>query len=286
MRLNKSAVTQLISLACLLLMPIFSYASQRAMVTVEKAVIYSDKYMSAPIGYIKKGKVVNIGEIPRNKSQVYPIVVSGKVGYIRAQDVEIAFDSMENGNLTSERFQKIAEPESRVGASLTVAYLNYASQIRIAHEDAEIKNNEVLRWNGVSLKGDKKLDGSRDLQIIVNWLSTNKGKELYEIYEVGAGLAQRIYEKNKFISKLEGQFLAIPFAAYEYKSNYRVNGYGYTLGGALSFIFCLTENWGIEGLGGLYYTKLTGFNNTPEPYKQNDPSFMGIRLGIGINYRY
>jgi hypothetical protein len=41
----------------------------------------------------------------------------------------------------------------------------------------------------------------------------------------------------------------------------------------------------MEAFGGLYYTKLMNFDS-PAPYADISPSFIGNRLGIGLNYTY
>lgn len=260
-------------------------ASQEAIVIKDEAVIYSDKYMSAPLGFVKRGKVVKVGDIPRNKAQVYPIAVSGKIAYIRAVDISLAKESMQSKQLVGERFQTNATKKRDKRSSLSVAYLNYTSQVKLTQTNDTLKDNDIVSWNGVSLKGDKEIDANWDLQILTNFLVGNKDSETFRIYELGAGAANRIFEKSKFLVKLEGQFLAIPFATYSIANDVRVNGYGYTLGGGLNFTYFLGANWGLEGFGGLYYTKLMGFQNMPAPYSVISPSFTGMRLGLGINYR-
>ena len=63
------------------------WAIQDALVIAEQAVIYADEQMSAPVGFVRKGKKIKVGDIPRNRAQVYPIIVSGKIAYIRVIDV-------------------------------------------------------------------------------------------------------------------------------------------------------------------------------------------------------
>ena len=73
-----------------------------------------------------------VGEIPRNKAQVYPIVVSGKVAYIRVNDVTTERESMDTTRLTAERFQKNTAPS--ISGKFAVSYYAFNSTIEIGEE--------------------------------------------------------------------------------------------------------------------------------------------------------
>src|SRR5687768_7328928 len=72
------------------------WASQEAIVTADQAVIYADEQMKSPLGYVKRGKKIKVGEVARNRAQVYPIIVSGKIGYIRVLDVSTERDALDS----------------------------------------------------------------------------------------------------------------------------------------------------------------------------------------------
>lgn len=260
-----------------------SLAAQDAMVLVERAIIYSDKDMTSPIGYISRGKKIVVGEVPRNRAQVYPIVVSGKVAYIRVVDVTTEKESMDATRLTAERFQKTAHPHPE--SKVVVSYFAYDSQISQDVQNGTVTDGDALFWHGFSLKGEVLMKKSFDLQIITNYLFTTEGEEAYRSVEFGAGLGVRLINKKRFLARLEGQFLTVPFSTYSLGSDFRIKSYGYTLGAGLNLTYLMGEHWGLEGFIGRYYTKLFSFD-VPSPYQDTAPSFNGNRLGIGFNYTF
>lgn len=62
-------------------------AAQDAIIRSRQAIIYSDLEKTSPIGYVKRGRKVKVGEIPRAKGTVLPIVVSGRICYIKITDL-------------------------------------------------------------------------------------------------------------------------------------------------------------------------------------------------------
>lgn len=75
------------SILILIFLTFSSMASQIATVKVDKAVVYSDLSLSTPIGYVKRGKKLLVGDIKRNKDRILPIVISGKIAYIKTEDI-------------------------------------------------------------------------------------------------------------------------------------------------------------------------------------------------------
>ena len=259
------------------------WAAQSAIVMSERAVIYADEQMSAPVGFVRKGKKLKIGENTRNKSQVYPIMVSGKIAYIRVVDVNTEKESVDSTVLAAERFQKNTEDEQKTNYS--VSYFNFSSQVSMDKENGGIKDKDSLNWSGVSFRGGAQMSPKWDLDLIFNVMEGKGDIEVFRAVEFGAGGALRIFEKSRFKVKLLGQLLGIPFASYAVKNDIRVNGLGFTTGGGVSLTYKMGKHFGVEGFGGLYYTKLTGFR-AASPYQEVTPSFVGNRLGIGLNYQF
>lgn len=63
-------------------------AAEVAVVVKEKAILYSDMELTIPIGYIRKGKKIKIGKVARKRGTVLPTVASGRVVYIKSDDVQ------------------------------------------------------------------------------------------------------------------------------------------------------------------------------------------------------
>ncbi|WPU63175.1 hypothetical protein [Peredibacter starrii] len=239
--------------------------------------------MTSPIGYISRGKKVKVGEIPRNRAQVYPIVISGKLAFIRVIDVTTEKESMDSTRLSAERFQKSTRKEYK--SKFVVSYLTFLSQVSLENSNSALADGDALQWHGISFKGEAMLWKSWDLQILLNYLQTIKGEETFRIVEFGAGGAYRLIQSSKFLLRLEGQLLAIPFSNYSYGDDFRVNGYGLTTGAGVNANYYFNENWSFEGSLGLFYTKTFGYD-APAPYKTIEPTFMGTRVTLGLSYTY
>lgn len=259
------------------------WAAQDAIVTAERAIIYSDREMTSPIGYIRKGKKIAVGEIPRNKARVYPVVVSGKIAYIRVIDVTTEKESMDSSRLVAERFKKTTLEVKK--SKFVASYFLFNSQITLDKENAGLLDKDSVAWNGVSLKGEVLLKNSWDLQVLLNYMTTKVETEKFNVVEAGIGGAYRFIDMKKLIVRAEAQFLAVPFSSYEVGTDFLVRSYGYTLGAGVNSTYLLTKNWGVEGSLGVYKTHLLKFKS-PEPYNEISPSFLGARFGVGINYSY
>lgn len=259
------------------------WAIQEAMVISDRAVVYADEQMSAPVGFIRKGKKIKVGDIARNRAQVYPIIVSGKVAYIRVIDVNTQKESVDANTLVAERFQQGTQKEYH--SNYSVSLFNYSTQIKLDEQNGELKNKDPVNWIGAGVRGGVTISPRWDLDLMLNYLSGTAEKETYKVVEFGAGGAARIIDMNRFKLRFVAQFMGIPFTSYALGNDFRVNGFGFTTGAGLSATFRIGKYWGLEGFGGMYYTKLTGFK-PPEPYKETNPSFSGTRLGLALNYQF
>lgn len=85
----------------------FLWAAQDAIVKVEQAVIYSDTTMKSPIGFIRKGKRIRVGERALRKGVLLPIIVSRKLAYIKITD--ITFNSHLEATASTKSSKRMAE---------------------------------------------------------------------------------------------------------------------------------------------------------------------------------
>lgn len=262
------------------------WASQEAMVLADRAVIYSDREMTSPIGYVPRGKKLVVGEIARNKGQVYPIVVSGKVGYIRVLDVTTERESMESTRLTAERFMKRTRevPQTK----FVVSYFQFSPTVKIQDEAVNdtLRNDEdPFNMHGASMKAEVLVKDRFDIQLIGNFLAGSKADTRFNIVEAGVGGAFRLLDFKKFLLRAEAQALAVPFSSYEVGNDFRVKSYGYTVGAGVVGTLLFGKHWGLEAFYGLYQTKILGFK-APDPYEDISPTFSGSRMGLGLNFTF
>ena len=267
---------------CLLILSPLTMAAQNALISVDRAVIYADQKMSAPIGFLRRGKSVRIGEIPKNKAQVYPIIISGKVAYIRALDVDVVAQK-KGAEFQTERFQKNTEAEH--SSNYSISFVRFASQISLEKDNGGLKDKDNFDFSGISLYGEAAVSNRFDIDIILNYLEGKNGDEVFRIVEVGGGPAFRILDTHRLKLRWFAHLLLIPFTNYAYGDKFRMNSFGVSGGSGLKFDFYFAENWAVEFTGGVFYTKLLEFD-APKNYQSISPSFMGTRTSIGLNYRF
>lgn len=76
----------LASLLCLLILTPLR-AAQLAIVQSSRAVIYADIELKSPIGYVRKGKQLAVGEVKRRRGEILPVAVNGRIAWVRVQDL-------------------------------------------------------------------------------------------------------------------------------------------------------------------------------------------------------
>ena len=69
-----------------------AHAYKVAVINVPETVVFSDLAMTSPIGFIRGGRVLKVGEKMRMKGTLVPIVVSGRVAYIQVKDLRYVED--------------------------------------------------------------------------------------------------------------------------------------------------------------------------------------------------
>ena len=80
--------------------------AQVGIVQSSKAVIYSDIELKSPIGYVRKGKQLAVGEVKRRRGEILPVVVNGRIAWIRVSDLVLP-----NSQKSFEQDKKITEHE-------------------------------------------------------------------------------------------------------------------------------------------------------------------------------
>ncbi len=68
-------------------------AAQFAVVKRDKAVIYADQNMSSALGYAKRGRKLTVGKKPLKGGKLLRIIVSGKMAYIKRDDLTLEQDT-------------------------------------------------------------------------------------------------------------------------------------------------------------------------------------------------
>ncbi len=99
-------------------------AATWAVVTSERAIIYSDVEMTSKLGYVRKGKKVRVGTVAKNQGQVVPIVVNKRIAYIQLKDLRTVerIDTLKNviSRITKKMDEK--QESKRIGIAAGFHY--------------------------------------------------------------------------------------------------------------------------------------------------------------------
>ena len=66
-----------------------SSATQKAIVISDKAIIYADLVAKTPLGYLKKGQEVLVGEKIKSRNKMMAVALIGQVGWIKKANIRI-----------------------------------------------------------------------------------------------------------------------------------------------------------------------------------------------------
>lgn len=268
----------------LLCLTSWAQASRPAVVIAPKAIIYADQQMSAPVGYVSRGKKIRVGEIPRNKAQVYPVIVAGKVAYIKVSDVSTEMISLDSQKLVAERFRE-KSTKSQSKNFYALSFMNYSSQISFEDEPGELKNNDSVSFTGVNIRGGRLLSPRWDFQLSLNYIRSGDSAERFSLVEFGPSFGFRLIESKRFMLKWVTDLWGIPWGNYELGDLFRINGYGFTAGTGLTANYRFGERFGITLGFGYHHTRLFGLD-LPNPYEKIRPAFTGGRVLAGLSYYY
>ena len=64
-----------------------AHSAQKAWVNTDKAVVYADLNLTTAIGVLRFRKEIMIGSVARRNDSVFPIVVAGKIAYVKKEDL-------------------------------------------------------------------------------------------------------------------------------------------------------------------------------------------------------
>ena len=251
-----------------------SLAAREAIVTSPRAIIYSSANLDGPIGYVSRGKKLKVGEVLKGKAGLYPIVVSNRIAYIRARDIDF---NVEETQAVATRFYQLTR--ENLHKSFSIGFTNYSTSIQ---SDSDVGNFD---WLGYQLKGEVINHNNWGLQILTGGLWATSGEEQFRMIELGVGVSYTFLHLGPFRTSLFGQFLGVPYANYSLGSKFRINGGGFGYGGGISASMDIAKRWGIDGALGIYRTRLMGFD-APEGYEAPDPTFSGSRLVLSAYYRF
>jgi hypothetical protein len=259
-------------------------AGQEAVVIADEAVLFADQTRESPIGFLKKGTKLSVGQVPRNKGQVLPTVLNGKVVYISIEDISTASQLDKPGNLEASRFRDLAEKENT-----SLLSLSYAVQQSIFFKDeaAGVDKDLGFTWNMINLKSVSIEDGRRvgiAAQIAYGQAERASDELKSSRFDIGLGPVLSIVNKKWIKIRLELLFQGSPYFQYEQANDYNESGYAFGSSAQLSWTQFLSKNWGVEFQGGVMAMKVFGLD-MPDPFEDYNPAISAGFVSVGLSFK-
>jgi hypothetical protein len=275
-----------ISVGIMLLMAMeFAWSAQFALVTSEKATIYADINMTAPIGFLSKGKKLKVGEVPRNQGKLLPVIINKKIAYIKIDDLALSY--------SPERLEMIAQKKLRRDDKKN--HYQFSMQYKIQNatmvtsETIGGAKEKTLNFTGFGLKGHIDSKNSKEqFRIGIDYLTGSDGDdEKFRVFTLSPELFYGFFTSEKFNLGLIGALYLSPYAQYELTPLFKVNGTGYGFGAGLASFWNLSPDYKIELNYIFQNMNYTGYN-LPDGISVDSiaPNISGNMISLGLNYSY
>ena len=262
------------------------YSAQWAVITSEKAPVFSDVQMSSVIGFITRGKRVRVGEVPKNKGRVLPLIVNKKIAYIQVDDIAVTTDKDAIYSATKRIQAKMKEKTDEIKISF-VGGVMYAN---VAYDDTE--RNEAsynLAFADLGVRGYyRKLGNLTGIRSGFLYSIGEREDEklswfaLHVDYTLPA-INTQLYDMMFFVGGIIS-----PFVEYEVGDLFDISGYGLGAHGGIDMSFELPGSWSLN-VDGSYFLMKTFDLTLPDNafYGKNlNPLINGIRTTVGFTYTY
>jgi hypothetical protein len=253
------------------------FAAQFAIVKSEKAVIYADHKMTSAIGYIVKGKKIEVGEVARNKGTVLPTVVSGKIVWIQVKDIMTA---REKEHLETVTDKAVRGEQKQRHESVTFGYIysNYA----VASSQEAVTNQ--LTFTGFEIKGHvQKIEEITEIRAGMEYVTGESEKQVMRILNFNVDITYPLLSLGRLVTRGVVGMNFSPYVSYSYDDEFTKNGNGAGIFAGLETSYRFTEKIKLSVDASYQYFQ-TFSMNLPDEFSGADPSLSGVHLLVGFNY--
>lgn len=267
-----------------------AFAAQWAIVSKDKATIYSDQQMTSEIGYVKRGKKIRVGEVARSRGTLLPVVVNKKIAYIKISDIKTDTDEKLIVSATARKRERVikSKKESRLGLS----YTRFLTDI----EALESNESNEFTFNGGALKGYMKENFARtSYSAEIGYMRSidEEVKNEFEIYYLNFDIMFRLIDfDNLQLSVFTGVSL-IPVAQYSYDNLFTTNSAGYGGYGGAELYLGLNNSFGLHARAQYTYIDFVGYKIPKNEFVTDngveatyDPNLSGVSLIGAITYQF
>ncbi len=262
------------------------FAAQWAVVTVEKATVFSDVQMSSVIGFISRGKKIRVGEVPKNRGRLLPVIINKKIAYIQVDDIAITANKDAIYSATKRIQSKMEEKvdEKKLAIYFGTNYSNFDFETAERNEQSYSTLMINLGFRGYY----RKLGDKTGLRSSLNYHTGSKDDE--ELSWVGISvdytwpaLTSKLYDMMFFV----GGTVA-PYVAYKVEDLFEITGTGFGAQAGVDMKFDLPGAWSFNVDGSYSIMKVLEMNLPDNAYYGTsiNPLINSIGTSVAITYEY
>lgn len=271
-------------------------AEQQAIVAVQKAVIYADTALTVPLGYVKKGKRLLVGDVKKRNNTIIAVALVGRVGWIKVRDIKFSKEERRQSRYTPKRFR---ESEGREFREITKpkeygiqvhGYLALSSPSVESTESGqtlESQGEEQTLW-GVGANyafNDTDLSGELELQK----MSFVANRYDYSLLNLKASLSYKAIRWSFFSIDPSIGILLSPSVEVTSQEGASVSSAGFGFEAGLRSYFFPKKDW--QPFVGFSYLSIvasgletSNFLSSGNPYKVD--KIFSSQVLLGLSYRF
>lgn len=245
-------------------------AAQKAIVKVNRAVIYSDTTGKTPLGYIPRGKLIRVGSRLRGGGRFLPLVFKRKIVYIKVTDLWLAKE-VDEAKAQREKYPQIVtrlESMAEDGFNLSVSESRRLISNSWAVNSSNSEGTNFASVSRVWLASRKK--AVKEWGFGLTTLTSNVEGDKLLVAALQLEYARRFFalEKQQFFVTFGGSYAFS--AKVEDSEGTRSESY-YALYPGLSYRYRVFENWDLRLDGRFIIGDAT-------------LSLGGMEVGLGLTY--
>lgn len=275
-------------IALFLWLPLDATAAQWARISAEKAVLYADVEMSSPIGWVKKGQKIRVGDVARNKGRLLPSVYKGKVVFVKVDDIQTNRDLALMQTATDRIREQLnkRERQDRIG----LGYTGFSGSLDNGSTTGD--GTESLFFTGAGVHGTIKKDQKPGgLKLKFDYLSASKESATITMLLMGIDYSYAFFRSEFLELGVFGGGTLSPYSQYKVDSLFTVNGYGAGVQGGMEVFLRIAKSLGVQMEAKYQYLKLLGFDlpeSTSEIEVQDEfsPVISGPSFGAFLTYEF
>lgn len=280
---SRTIATIFCLLSCLVMQN--ACAATWAIVKSEKAVIYSDIQMTSIIGYLKKGKKIRVGEVPKNKARLLPVIISKKVAYIQVKDINTGHE-VDSLRSVTERVQEKMHGKKSINRVAIIAGTYYAS---LSEDNFDSSLGSDLLFINWGIRGYyTNIQTRKGLRVSLQVNKATKNDATISYTALPISFKFKGYNTKKYDFNLFFGGVIIPYSEFKLGNDFKITGQGLgaEVGGELRF--SISKNYSIHLDGNFQAIKLLNMDlpeNSVYP-ERFDPFLTGVKLMAVLSYEY